>query len=258
LFIFGTNLSYSNFRGYTGERGVLVDQSDIIAIVGVIVAVIAIFVSIAIAIRTKNKKELSYEVLSATSLISVNDKDIQKTLKITLNGNEIKDDISLVLVRIINSGNVPVKESDFNDDINISASSPIIWADIKERKPSNLYPELETDIGEIFDVITVKPLLMNSGDEFTVKMLVKSLKNEEEIDVDSRIEGIHKIKKLEISFSRLPIYSLAIVTFILATLLPFLDKGIYSGVYAGIIIGFIVQIVVEYIGYRKKKKTKNL
>jgi hypothetical protein len=236
-----------------------VNFGDKIEFIGLVVAIIALIVPIWLHLKSKNKKELSFEVLSSTSLLSINDIDIQKRLKITLDGVEIQDDIALVLVKIINSGNTAVKPSDFHEDITISTDCPIIWASIKESKPDNLYPMLETDTGELFHFISIKPLLINNGDEFIVKLLLKSLKNEGFIKVSSRIEGVNEIKKLTVPFPKLPIYLGTASIFLLASY-PWVKiyfDDTFSTVLVAFAVGLVSGMISEYISYKIKIKKKN-
>jgi hypothetical protein len=106
--------------------------------------------------------------------------EFRDKLKIIIDNKEIKEDINVVLLKIINSGNTPIRKEDFADEINVVLEGELLQVDLDKEL-------------SIFDELSVKSLLLNKGDEFTIKIL--STKNEKGIKVNSRIVGIKEIVK---------------------------------------------------------------
>lgn len=109
---------------------------------------------------------------------------------------EIKEDVSLVLVRIVNTGNVSIKQEDFMEDILIGGDGKfkVFTAELKESSPSNIGVKINSDAG-FMGLIFITPLLLNRKDEMTLKLLIASYENE--LKVSSRIVGVREIIKLK-------------------------------------------------------------
>lgn len=169
-----------------------------------IFSIIAILTTITIAITTylknKKRKELSYTVLSSTSLL-IKDEGLNNRIKITVDGAEVKDEIYLILLKLINTGNVPIKPDDFIEDLTIESNGSIIVAEVKETNPPNLTVKIDNAIGDVFGITTVERLLLNPKDEITLKLL--ATKNQ--VSLKSRIVGVEKIAKLKKRFPLIPI-----------------------------------------------------
>lgn len=224
-----------------------------------IVAILAFGGAIYFGMQQMKKKKLSWEVLSITSLVNDNDKDIRKKLKILLDGTEVDGNLSLVLLRIVNNGDIPIKMDDFNEDIEISCEYPIVWASIKNKKPGNLNPEIETELLELFNMLRVKPLLLNRWDEFTIKLLVNTKEKQEEnnlIAVDSRIEGIKEIEKFKAPFpiKAISIYVLLMVAISLLLIYLPLETSYTISLGTGISSGFLGLVIIEILNYIRLRK----
>jgi len=157
---------------------------------GVVVAIIAILVGVAVAIivylMQRQRKELSYDIISSTPLLS-HEEEVKGKLQISFEGKPVEK-VQLVLVRIANSGNVPIEAKDYERQINFSfgESAQVLAAEVAEVEPRSLEvpPNVEGK------KVVLPRILMNKGDSFTVKMLVNGYKG---LDVDGRIAGIKEI-----------------------------------------------------------------
>ena len=81
--------------------------------VGAAFGFVAIIISIILWRTQRRRKALSYDIISRAPLLSVDD-EIKGKLKIYFDGKPVQD-IHLVLVKIINSGNVPIVSTDYRD-----------------------------------------------------------------------------------------------------------------------------------------------
>ena len=163
-------------------------------LIGPIISVIAIGVSITLWLKGKSRKMLSYDILSSTSLVMRHD-EIGKKIKITFEDKEIKDNVYLVLLKIVNNGNVPIEEKDFTQNISIETTSgTILIAEVKETYPSNL----DVKIDNVGDGKTeLSPVLLNSKEEMIIKLLIKSTEGtifkKEDLKVKARVVGISEV-----------------------------------------------------------------
>ncbi|MCQ6266332.1 hypothetical protein M1K46_11755 [Fictibacillus sp. WQ 8-8] len=169
--------------------------SLIITLISVLVAII-----VPLIIHFKQtKKALSYEVLSATSLFANSEFGEFGDLKIYYKNQEISADLSLVLLKIINTGNLDIKEEEWGKQpITIKAPHDILAGDVKEQKPPHLTVKLNRRVLEEAYIIEIEPMLLNSGDYFILKLLVKSYN--EDLKIMSRIAGVSDINKIKDKF----------------------------------------------------------
>lgn len=159
--------------------------------VGAILALLAILISIWIYLAQRKTKVLGYKIVSEASVLSAND-EISGKLQILFQDNPVKN-VFLVVVNISNAGNIPISSKDYERDICFifSRDVKILTVEIAESQPENLGAEIS--IAEN-NVITLKPLLLNSGDAITIKALISEYKPY--LKVDGRIIGVSNIKKL--------------------------------------------------------------
>lgn len=159
-------------------------------IVSALIALGAIFLTL----KEKKRKVLSYDVLSSTSLI-MRDDALSKRLTILFDNDEIKEDVHLVLVKIQNTGNVPIELTDFSEDLSIDTSGTILVAEVKETTPSNLSVKINEELLTLFGMLNIDPLLLNSKDTIILKLLITSYKND--LTVSTRISGVEEVTKIK-------------------------------------------------------------
>ncbi len=136
--------------------------------IGVLVAVIAIIVSIYIYILQKRKKDLTYCVVAKAPLLTV-DEALEKKVKIYYQDTLIRD-VFLLLINILNKGNEPIKRDDFVEPLTFSfgENTKILNAEISESIPTKIKLNLKI----IENILEVHPVLLNAKDEFTIKLLI--------------------------------------------------------------------------------------
>ena len=146
--------------------------------------------SVYLFILQRKKKSLSYQVLSSTDLLTVNE-EIKGKIKILYEEIPIQN-VSLIILRIINDGNLPITSSDFERPISFSfgSESSILSAEIIDKSPSTLKPDLKPDTSQIGLI----PVLLNNKDSITVKLLVSGFAGR--IEPDARIVGVGEIKRI--------------------------------------------------------------
>lgn len=156
--------------------------------IATVLAITAILVSIILYLKQRRCKAVSYEILSQTPLLSVKG-EIKGQLEILYKGKPVQQ-VHLVLVRIINSGNTPILSTDYKLPIslNFGEEANILTSAVVKADPRNVQAALRV---EGRNAVLV-PTLLNTGDSVTLKMLVTKF---EEVKVDGRIVGVKKIKE---------------------------------------------------------------
>lgn len=191
--------------------------------IGVLIAILSLVVTTIFYYKSRHKKSLSYEILSESPLISV-DAQIKGKLQISLNDKPVGN-LHMILIRFINDGNLPISANDYERPVSIEFvdTSNIISAEFVNANPDNLVTTLTVGNGSV----SIKPVLMNSGDSFTVKILVSEYNGE--FGVDTRILGVKNLKVAR-KQGRSPfwIYGGILTTLAVASLVVLLTLNFFS------------------------------
>lgn len=156
--------------------------------IGAILALIAIGVSILTYLLQRNRKSLSYEVLSDTPLLTMKEK-LEGKLRILYEGTSIKN-TQLLVIRILNSGNMPIRAEDYvlPLEFEFGNSAKILSAEVTDKVPDNLPANVTVnDHG-----FRLEPTLLNSKDSITVKVLVSDY--QERPKAVARIDGVTSVQ----------------------------------------------------------------
>jgi hypothetical protein len=152
--------------------------------IGVILAVVISCVGYLIQ---RNRKKLVYEIVSRTRLVT-KEEEIKGSLQIVFEGKPVED-VRLLEIKIINSGNMPIVSSDYERPVSLflGDQARILTATVSETFPQSLQATVESK-GQ---AVVLSPVLLNGGDSITLKMLISHLGRD--IKVDSRIAGVKEI-----------------------------------------------------------------
>jgi hypothetical protein len=158
---------------------------------GVVLAVIAIGWGVWSWRASQTEKSLSFGVVSQLPLVSVRD-DANGRLKVQFDGKPRRD-LYQVVVRVINSGNVPIESDDFKRPLMFDFQAPILSAGVAEATPPDLQPAIEAHSQRV----TLKPLLLNQGDAITLKVIVAS--PGKHLVASARISGVRQVREIDFS-----------------------------------------------------------
>ncbi|MCA1705514.1 MAG: hypothetical protein LC808_20550 [Actinobacteria bacterium] len=165
--------------------------SDIAAWVGVGLAVIAILVALAVAIWQRSRARLVYIVRNHGQLLAQPPRDFQDRVAITFDNVAI-DSPTLVALDLINSGNVAIPASKFENELVISYPAVRVVAIVVSGNPASLHPVS----GAVGREVLIQPLLLNPRDRITVTALVEG-PLQGPIAVSGRIADVRAIEQRE-------------------------------------------------------------
>jgi hypothetical protein len=156
-------------------------------ILSVIVAIIALVATITIYLLNKKKKAIGYEIVQNLQLISIKG-DVRERVELFFDKKKISD-VSLVLFRIFNLGDIPIVQTDVLKPITVhfGEGAKILEATIESISPSNL--DVHFSIKE--NSLEISTPLLNSKESMTFKMLISQYSY---IKIDARIVGITEFK----------------------------------------------------------------
>lgn len=169
----------------------ILNNPYIVAIIsGIAILIISYFVN-------KNKKILSYKIISNNLLITNSEK-----IKISYSDKEINN-IYNVIIEINNIGNNEIKPEDYDKNISIIFDEDvnILSAIIKEKYPYDLNIDFEINDNKVL----LDKILLNKKEKFTIQFELTSKNNlfKEKLDkiqISARIAGFEIIEKKQISF----------------------------------------------------------
>lgn len=158
--------------------------------VGAILTLVALAATFLIYWLQRQRKSLSYEVVSQNQLLTVRE-ELEGRLQVLYEGEPARD-ICLLVIKLLNSGNVAVSAADYERPVSFAtgASSKILSAAVTDVDPENLAVDISVDDSRV----TVQPVLLNAKDSITLKLLVSDFSGS--LSVDGRVVGVKTISNV--------------------------------------------------------------
>ena len=155
--------------------------------IGALFGLVAAMIAVAVYVAQRRRKDLSYEILANVPLLTINEESVGE-LQLLFRGAEVKK-TRLFLLRIINTGNVPVSAGDYDAPITLSFSDhvQVLSAVITAKSPDNLDVSAQTATTQV----SFSKTLLNPGDSFSCRVLVSGYDRRPAIEC--RVAGVHKI-----------------------------------------------------------------
>jgi hypothetical protein len=151
-----------------------------------VLALVAIAISAVLYLLQRRRKALSYEVVSCTPLLSVRE-EVKGRVQIVFDDTSVSD-AHMVVIRVLNSGNVPIIPSDYVRPVKFDFGeiAQILSAEVMETSPDNIEACIDPETLELM------PVLLNSSDSIMLKILLARFDGT--INMDGRIVGVKQIR----------------------------------------------------------------
>jgi len=153
------------------------------------------FLSVAVALITAlvlfilqlRRKALTYDIKSNAPLF-VADAKVSGRIAVLLDDIPVQSPRSIV-VQIVNTGNLPIRSSDFEKPIAVTLGdhAKVLSAKISDTDPKNIHPEIDIEDSRI----VLHPLLLNPKDSVILEALVDGASGQ--VTIDGRIVGISQL-----------------------------------------------------------------
>jgi len=227
---------------------------------GLVVGVVTAF---SIYLLQRKNKRLNYVVITETPLLSVDD-EIKGKIKIKYGRKNIQN-IYLVLLGVVNRGNVDIASSDYEKPITFSfEDSEILSVEAVDAYPKNLKPTITNGPSQF----TIEPILLNKKDYIVIKLLFSNYGGN--IAVDTRILGVKEIQRVAsglkpfelLRWQRIMIEAFValIAAFVIfrfvgpepGTQLPFWVLVILAAL-SGVVVTVLVYLIVSFLGIGDRK-----
>jgi len=160
--------------------------------IGAIFGLAAIILSLIFWWTDRQRRELSYQVVSNTPLISVKEEEELKGRLEVMFDKQAAQNLNLnsVIVKVINSGNVPIGEDDYYGhpiEFRFGENAEVLTASVVKTEPVDFDAKAEPSGTKAL----LQPVLFNKGQSITIKMLVKQ---GAKFQVYAHIKGIDSVK----------------------------------------------------------------
>lgn len=234
----------------------------------VFVGILAVFVPTIISIwfyfKQRSRKEISYQIISDISLFNINE-DFKDKLQILVDGKPLSD-IHAVLLRIWNSGNVPIPPHDYIDPITfiLGDKTEVLSLAVRSTEPSHITNKvsLRQETGKII----LEPILLNKKYSIDIVLMLNNFVGK--IEAKALIIGLNDLRNTGSSFDRIRnilrlsfwgaiIYSLFLAAVPIIPLNILLFPFTFLPHYFVIIFNFVVFLEIVfflYIIYRYSNK----
>jgi hypothetical protein len=176
-------------------------------VVNVGVALLGIFftsiITVVIYRRQQTRKGITYKVISDTPILSLKE-EVKGKIKV-LFGTKPINNVRLVIVKIWNSENTPILPSEYIDPIRLGfgGNVEILDAEILEAIPQDIKDNVKASLKLNIESVILEPLLLNSRDSITLKVLLAQTPLTKELKINARIVGVNQI----VNFNKLsPIF----------------------------------------------------
>lgn len=164
---------------------------------------LAIIVSVILWRLNQRRKSLDYQVLRREPILSLKGR-ARRRLDVRYDGMPVED-ASLVVVRIRNSGHLPINPGDYQTRLAVSApaGAAILSAEVTDCEPADLDERYRGEDGSVQliertdrDQLSLKPVLLNEGDSFTIQMLLRAPSGlAGRVKVTGHIQGVPRISE---------------------------------------------------------------
>jgi hypothetical protein len=134
----------------------------------------------------RNRRNLSYSILTDTPLLGLEDETAGR-LQIIFDSEPVRN-VHLIDVKVLNSGKQPIKPEEYEEPISLNlAEGRILLADVAQKSS----PDLRIDLSNDDKKVTLSPPhLLNAGEWMVIRMLASRPAG---FRVGTRIVGIRSV-----------------------------------------------------------------
>jgi hypothetical protein len=142
--------------------------------IGALLGLAAIIITLVLWWTARKRKQLSYQIVSDTPLVSVREEaELKGRLKVLFDDVPAQDlELSAVIVRVFNSGNVAIGEDDYFGhpiEIQFGGNAEVLTTNVIKTGPDDFDARATADGTKAL----LHPVLLNKGQSVEIKSLVK-------------------------------------------------------------------------------------
>lgn len=152
-----------------------ISPSNIIGTFSALFGFMALPLAIWVYFKQKTKKELSYQIISDTPIVSIN-ADISGVIEVTLNGKPIRD-ARFVVIKVWNSGNKEVAKEDYDTPVSFEfVNRTIISGEVISTEPADLMQKStkKNFLSLQYNTVIFPEYLLNQGQSIRISLLTSN------------------------------------------------------------------------------------
>ncbi len=158
---------------------------------GAIIGLVALIVSVVLYLFSRQRKLLAYEIVASEPLLTINEA-LTGAIKVIYDDKEVRD-VHLLILRVSNSGNIPIRKEDFDLSLAFSFdSAKVLSYKVLATDPEGLPASLRPSGGK--RGIVLNPLLLNPSDSVVLKFILSQYNNE--LEPTGRVVGVKQIQRV--------------------------------------------------------------
>jgi hypothetical protein len=170
-------VAFTLVTAFTGIVITIIYNSDPqLRLIGVIVTLISLVVLAIIYRMYRVSKEITYQVISDTTVLSVIEApEVKGRVKILLDNKPVKD-VHVVVLRIWNSGTMPIERKDYDNNrpiqVDFGDEAEVLEAEVLDATTRSLKNEAAGSLKWDEKSVMLEPLVLNRKTSITLKTLV--------------------------------------------------------------------------------------
>lgn len=147
--------------------------------------------------KRRSQKNLSYRIVHHPPLVTKRE-ETEGTIEIFYNKRPVES-VRIVVVEFFSLGGKEIEAKDFAEPLQIrfDAGTELFEVNVYEHFPASLKPEVTVEK----EIVTIKPMLFNTGDRFSVKIVLAE-KKQPSINLTSRISGVSDLTFYDMETTR--------------------------------------------------------
>ena len=122
-------------------------------------------------------KTIFYRIISETLVLSIKDEEVNGEMLVQYKGEEVKEDIYLVILRLWNASLEPILPDEYKVNpfkLNFGIAAKLLSVQVLESKPSTIKEEINANKLIQFDDgdVVLTPIWLNRDNSFTLKVIL--------------------------------------------------------------------------------------
>ena len=139
--------------------------------------VVACIVLVLYFSNLRPNKTIFFRVISDAVVLSIKEEDVKAEVQILYKGEEVKDDIHMVILRLWNASYDPILPEEYKGTsikLNFGKAAKVLSAQVTEAKPSTIKEEIDNNKLIQLDAgfLILNPMWLNSDNSISLKVLV--------------------------------------------------------------------------------------
>jgi hypothetical protein len=164
-------------------------SDPLLRLLGIVIVFISIALFVLIYWKFRASKEITYHIISITKVLSVVESpEVKGRVQILLDNKPVRD-VHVVVVRIWNTGSLPIERKDYDNNrpilFDFGEEAEVLEAEVVKASTPSLMKEATASLKWNDKSVMLEPLLLNKKTSLKIKFLITKIKDSQEIKLDN-------------------------------------------------------------------------